>query len=147
MFPNASITHLPRLTSDHHPILLNLLGNTPRRQPHPFEFELMWLHHSGFKPMLTSFLNTPTQNRLYLPQLLHTLQHKLASWDKSTFGNVFKRNTKILEQIHRVQISLYPNPHPNLFNTEWSLLQSYHRVIEEEKDFWAIRSNGLVPIC
>lgn len=40
-FPNASVAHLPRVTSDH-PILLNLFCDSRNRQPHPFRFEIMW---------------------------------------------------------------------------------------------------------
>lgn len=38
MFPNAAVFHLPRIASDHNPILVNLCSNSCRRNS-PFKFE------------------------------------------------------------------------------------------------------------
>lgn len=42
MFPNYSLRHLPRATSDHYPLLLNLLPNNLVVGEKPFRFEPMY---------------------------------------------------------------------------------------------------------
>lgn len=43
IFPNANLWHLPRVSSDHCPILLKLSNNMSSRGEKPFRFEPMWL--------------------------------------------------------------------------------------------------------
>ena len=48
LYPEANVTHLARVNSDHCPLLLNLnpfLGSTADR---PFRFQTIWLSHSDF---------------------------------------------------------------------------------------------------
>ena len=42
LFPDANVTHLPRVSSDHCPLLLKLFENGQRRLERPFRFEKMW---------------------------------------------------------------------------------------------------------
>lgn len=42
-FPEANITHLPTINSDHNPILLNLEKAEKFRKRRSFKFETMWL--------------------------------------------------------------------------------------------------------
>ena len=48
MFPEASITHLPRVFYDHCPVLLELSHPPPGPQNRPFRFQTMWLQHPKF---------------------------------------------------------------------------------------------------
>ena len=47
-YPKANVTHLPRLNSDHCPLLLSLSRMDRNKLQRPFKFEKMWLSHSGF---------------------------------------------------------------------------------------------------
>lgn len=47
-FPEANVTHLPRISSDHCPLLLSLSRACASRMERPFRFEKMWLSHPGF---------------------------------------------------------------------------------------------------
>ncbi|XP_048498136.1 uncharacterized protein LOC125496658 [Beta vulgaris subsp. vulgaris] len=47
-FPVYNLWHLPRVTSDHCPILLNLENHRPMDGPKPFGFEPMWTLDSRF---------------------------------------------------------------------------------------------------
>lgn len=138
-FPHTSVLHLPRITSDHHPILINLAGNNSRRFFPSFKFESMWLRHHRSLPMLSEFAST-MQNQ-EIPMLIPMLQDHISNWNKSSFGNIFRRKSSILHNIQVVQSKMYSHPSPNLFSQEWDLIQSYHKTLEEEKDYWHIRSN------
>ena len=47
-FPKAAISHLPRINSDHCPILLNLEGPNMGRGERPFRFQPFWLNYPEF---------------------------------------------------------------------------------------------------
>ncbi|XP_056697347.1 uncharacterized protein [Spinacia oleracea] len=54
MFPSAFLKVLPRLTSDHCPILLNLSKPVGQQKPKPFRFEPMWCLDFTFANVLNS---------------------------------------------------------------------------------------------
>lgn len=47
-FPEAFVHHLPRILSDHHPLLINSNDVPLPRFTKPFHFEEMWTTHPGF---------------------------------------------------------------------------------------------------
>lgn len=56
LYPEATITHLPRTHSNHSPFLLNL-GHTHSNQIKPFRVESIWLSHQDFPNLIKeSFL-------------------------------------------------------------------------------------------
>lgn len=52
LFPTSWVMHLPRVTSDHHPLLLSTQRNFRNTNERTFRFESMWLRHKEFLPML-----------------------------------------------------------------------------------------------
>lgn len=54
MFPNAMVQHLPRVQSDHAPLLLNLNLGNDRRGGNHFKTLAAWFLHEGFKPFVDS---------------------------------------------------------------------------------------------
>lgn len=49
-FSNSCLWHLPRITSDHCPLLIQLNLPIPSLGVKPFRFEPMWLLHENFCP-------------------------------------------------------------------------------------------------
>ena len=47
-FPEATITHLAKVNSDHCPLLLSLCPNIPNASNQPFRFQPIWLSHNDF---------------------------------------------------------------------------------------------------
>lgn len=50
IFPETKVIHLPRLNSDHCPILLNI-DPSYNRGSKPFRFEPFWMSHNTFVPL------------------------------------------------------------------------------------------------
>jgi hypothetical protein len=91
---------LPRLLSDHFPILLSC-GFLQRRQC-PFRFETMWLKSEGFHDKVhqwwNSYLFTGSLSYI-LVQKLKSLKVDLRRWNKETFGDVNVRKHDLQAQI------------------------------------------------
>lgn len=47
-FNNVTVTHLPKIYSDHNPILVNLNNSTNNTYARPFRLETFWCSHSDF---------------------------------------------------------------------------------------------------
>jgi exonuclease III len=62
LFPEASVTHLTRIHSDHCPVLLTLCPNIPCILPRPFRFESIWFSHVDFMSVVEKAWDTPALN-------------------------------------------------------------------------------------
>ncbi|OMP07401.1 reverse transcriptase [Corchorus olitorius] len=91
MFPEAVVHHLPRIKSDHCPILLDLNGQiTPRPALRPFRFEAAWLSHKHFKDFLGETWNHEQGNIISkLDQIIQgkVLEHKWKTVKASRGGH------------------------------------------------------------
>lgn len=115
MFPNYSLSHLPRLTSDHCPILLNLEQNVRATGPKPFRFEPMWILDKHFLDIVDQAWPKYT---LLISEKLDVTRDVLIDLNHSTFGNVYIRKRHILARLKGTQNYLHSNPssryHQNL---------------------------------
>ena len=88
-FPSVSQQRLPRLLSDHFPIVLE--GGSFQRGRRPFRFENMWLKDEGFVERVRSWwdsyniLGAPS---FVLANKLKLLKNDLKKWNVEVFGNV-----------------------------------------------------------
>lgn len=89
-FPNAIVTHLPRVHSDHYPLTRNLTPSI-KTQHKPFRIESMWLNQPSFNSIVANHWPSNTQNYFEsITQLTATIQ----SWKCSVFGNIFRQKKK-----------------------------------------------------
>jgi exonuclease III len=91
---------LPRILSDHFPILLSC-GFLQRRQS-PFRFESMWLKSEGFHDKVHQWWNSylfSGSPSYILVQKLKSLKVDLRRWNKETFGDVNVRKHDLQAQI------------------------------------------------
>lgn len=100
MVPDVLQVPLPRLTSDHSPIMLD--GSRRRSLRIPFRFENMWLQVSDFEDRVDAWWNgyvvtgTPS---FRLASKLKMLKGDIRKWNKEVFGRV---EVKIRELINEV---------------------------------------------
>jgi hypothetical protein len=99
-FPGSLQKRLPRLCSDHFPILLDCGG--VHWGPRPFKFENMWLKAEGFMDRVRiwwesyRFQGSPS---FIFSQKLKALKNDLKRWNEQEFGNVELRKKMHLEEL------------------------------------------------
>ncbi|GKV23249.1 hypothetical protein SLEP1_g33000 [Rubroshorea leprosula] len=82
-FPNTKVINLPRLCSDHHPMLLCLEASLQRdRISKPIQFEVAWLTHEDFKPTFTSAW---ASHRSSITAAIKSVQGACLKWNKEVF--------------------------------------------------------------
>ena len=89
--------HLPRVMSDHCPILIQLYSNhnhVVNRKP--FRFEAMWLKHKDFGELVCG--NWGTQ-AVSITDRIQKIIDVLSSWNREKFGNIFHNKRKLLARI------------------------------------------------
>lgn len=112
-FTEVEVHHLPFFKSDHRHLLVKFENHpSSNRHRRPFRFEAAWLTHQdcnrvikdAWDPHLSCF-----------PHQLHGVQEALQTWNKNTFGHIFKRK-KALNLLSLTERSL----EGDLNNLSWS---------------------------
>ncbi|XP_061341672.1 uncharacterized protein LOC133287991, partial [Gastrolobium bilobum] len=98
-FTDAGVKVLPRIYSDHSPILVYLSNLDTGWKNRPFRFEIAWMEHYNFTQFLARSWNVVKDTRTNL----HDLTPNLKRWNKIVFGNIFNRKTNLLHSIAEIQ--------------------------------------------
>lgn len=145
IFPAAEIHHLPRVKSDHCPILL-ISDPLERKPPRPFRFEQMWLTDPFFSDLVAQSwhasenLPSASSSLCSFPCHLAFLTKQISFWNKTQFGNLFQRKNCLLTRLRGLQVALARNPSPFLYSLEQRLIQDYNTILHQEYLFWQLKS-------
>ena len=115
-WPEAVVSHLPFLASDHAPMYLQM-NLTPTS-------------NSRRKPDMTT------------PKALAELQKKLRKWNKEVFGNIQLRKEKMMGEIKGIQDLLMVSQSDLLLAQEEKLLTEFDIILEQEETLWFQKSRG-----
>ncbi|XP_061363078.1 uncharacterized protein LOC133306728 [Gastrolobium bilobum] len=121
-FTDAGVKVLPRIYSDHSPILVYLTNLDTGWKNRPFRFEIAWMEHYNFTQFLARSWNVVKDTRTNL----HDLTPNLKRWNKVVFGNIFNRKTNLLHSI--AEIHNHVDYHTNLS------LQSREKEVRKDLD-------------
>lgn len=145
IFPAAEIHHLPRVKSDHCPILL-IFDPLERKPPKPFCFEQMWLIDPFFLDLVAQSwdasenLPSASSSLCSFPRRLAFLTKQISVWNKTQFGNLFQRKNRLLARLRGLQVALARNQSPFLYSLEQRLIQDYNTILHQEYLFWQLKS-------
>ncbi|KAK1584321.1 hypothetical protein Q3G72_031946 [Acer saccharum] len=138
LFAEGFLRHLPRVASDHCPILLSLHSNhIPRSHLKPFRFEAMWLKHVNFDQTVKQFWETQPVSFVDKTQ---GLANVLLNWNRTSFGCIFHRKRRILARLQGIQTCLGDRFKPSLSKLEAKLQEEYNQIIDQEEIFWRQKS-------
>jgi hypothetical protein len=102
-FPGVSQKRLPRIGSDHFPLLLDSV-NGPRGK-RPFKFENMWLKKEGFGALVKQwwdsyqFQGSPS---FIFACKIKALKLDLKKWNEEVFGNIECNKSKLLDDLREL---------------------------------------------
>ncbi|XP_038687586.1 uncharacterized protein LOC119986972 [Tripterygium wilfordii] len=135
-FENASVVHLPKLYSDHSPVLIRFNQNSNVRQSSSFKFQAAWLTHPGLSMVVKdnwhegeSFL----ENNVRIAAALHW-------WNQTNFGSIFKRKKRLWARIGGVQSRLAVSFSTRLHRLELKLRKELDMVLYQEELLWYQKS-------
>jgi endonuclease/exonuclease/phosphatase family metal-dependent hydrolase len=100
LFPSILQKRLPRILSDHFPIVLEC-GDFSRSR-RPFRFENMWLKADGFKERVKEWWNSYTfygTPGYIMACKLKALKVDLKKWNEEVFGNVGVKINKLMSEL------------------------------------------------
>ncbi|XP_061365289.1 uncharacterized protein LOC133308655 [Gastrolobium bilobum] len=99
IFDDARVSSLPRILSDHNPILIKLFEDSRDKVKRHFRFFAAWQEHRNFNEFLTSKWDTEFD----IPYMLQRLIPEINSWNHHVFGNIDKRKNSLLKRIANIQ--------------------------------------------
>ncbi|XP_019158270.1 PREDICTED: uncharacterized protein LOC109154983 [Ipomoea nil] len=137
-FPYAEVEHLPRVASDHAPLLLRLHGSrrgNPTNLFH-FHFQAAWLTHQDLTKVVQRMRNTDRD----LADNVQRVAHGLSDWNKEVFGNIFKEKKVLLSRLGGIQRILANKYHRGLYKLEQKLQVELEETLYQEELLWFQRS-------
>ncbi|XP_030970777.1 uncharacterized protein LOC115991179 [Quercus lobata] len=137
LYPEANVTHLARINSDHCPLLLNLYPFLGSNVDRPFRFQPIWLSHSDFPVVVRDAWAGREGN---LAEAISNFKTKAQRWNREVFGNVFLRKKKILARMLGAEKALAVCPNSFLINLQKQLAEEYNLVLQIEEELWAMKS-------
>lgn len=134
-FPNACVSHLPMIQSDHRPLLISL--GTPRiNSGSQFRFLSSWLLHKDFR----GFVQAEWDSSVDVCSAMNIFTSKIKRWNHEVFGNIFHRKAKLLSRINGTQRALETRSCPFLVQLEKELRAEYETILHQEEVLWKQRS-------
>lgn len=135
IFPDASVKHLTRIHSDHHPILLETTPKTG--ETHGFRFQNGWMEHAGFAAFIQgAWIHYPHD----LARTIEMFKSKLVVWKREVYGNLAHKKRRCLARLDGIQRELSARPSRFLSNLESQLQGEYTELMRLESEFWRQKS-------
>ncbi|KAI9080033.1 hypothetical protein K1719_037966 [Acacia pycnantha] len=94
-FEEAKISVLPRICSDHHPLLIQLSQEYKGKRQRFFKYEAMWKMHDMFDSVLESSWRRAGESH----SKLVALQRDLIMWNKEVFGKLEGRKRRLYDRL------------------------------------------------
>ncbi|XP_038989856.1 uncharacterized protein LOC120113120 [Phoenix dactylifera] len=143
-YPEHRVSHLPRIASDHCPLLVSTDVHIPVRPP--FRFEKMWLCYPRSWGMVREAWRTPVRgDAMYrVSRRLELTRRRLRRWNREEVGDIFRRIEEAEEAITRLQMQEASGG--GLTEGEMvelrSLLSLHDCLLRQQEIFWRQKSRA-----
>ena len=125
LYPEAAVTHLPIIYSDHHLVLIELWKPETDRANRPFHFQSIWLLHPEFPRVVKEAWSGGGS----LHPTTTGFTRKVRKWNSEIFGNLFARKRRVLNRLSGTQGALANNPSESLLWLEKCLIEEYSSIL------------------
>lgn len=102
-FPEGPVLTLPRLVSDHNPIMFCARNNhviNNKKEARPFPFGAAWLTHEVFDQLFNdNWLKSPHS----LPDAIMAVTEGVKECKEKVFGNILAKKRKLVSRINGIQ--------------------------------------------
>ena len=136
---------LPRLVSDHSPIVLEAGGFSSGKSP--FRFESMWLKIEGFKDLVRSWWNgysVEGYSSHCIAEKLKALKKDLKDWNREVVGNVSFNRVETFSRLQCWEAKENENPlTPRKAETKKLALEYYKKWALLEETSWRQKSREI----
>lgn len=105
LFEATRVTNLPRVSSDHGPILVRSKRSTAPTKGRAFHFQNMWTRLEGFVELVQNCWSRPIEAKglLDLQIKLARTKRTLQQWNREVFGNIHNNLKEMEEEIVTAQ--------------------------------------------
>lgn len=124
--------------SNHYPIFF-LVDPLSLKKNFPFKFEKMWTLHPNLEDLIQEWWNITIEGiaMFRVAAKLKNVKKHIKIWNKMTFGNIFDKKSKILEELRDIQNKIQADGYEMVSREEESLkLVELHDIITKEESFW-----------
>ncbi|KAH9745843.1 reverse transcriptase domain-containing protein [Citrus sinensis] len=132
-FTDNSVLHLPKVASDHRPVLVRfgriVRGHHGNR---PFRFLASWLTHDQFN----NFVKQTWDPQASYSDAASTFVKEVKVWNREAFGNIFQRKRVLMAQINGIQAALEKYSSRGLMHLEAQLRKDLEIVMGQEEILW-----------
>ena len=129
-FGEACVRHLPKLKSDHIPLLLDFgRANNLQMGEKPFRFLAPWLIHGDFKDMLEgAWLKDGI-----MEENIHSFVEVAKEWNKNVFGNIMRHKNRLLLRLEGISKKLSFQENKFLEKLQRDLWKEYEGCLVQEE--------------
>ncbi|KAF7843712.1 reverse transcriptase [Senna tora] len=103
-FPNSVNHHLPRIKSDHCPILLNYSPDPTPTLKRPFRCEKIWLNQPGFANIVREVWRDP----IPIDPALISVKNRALRWNRISFGNIHSKKNLLIKRLEGIARAPFP---------------------------------------
>lgn len=137
MCPEAFVENLSRTHSDHSPILLRCGGTPLDHTNRPFRFQAAWATHPEFEAVIRNAWGGESRD---FSHRLKQVQDKATSFNRDTFGSIYKRKRRVLSRLGGIQRELELRETESLIRLELELQEEYNQILLQEEFLWFQKS-------
>ncbi|KAF7836148.1 ribonuclease H [Senna tora] len=128
----TAVKNIVKLSSDHHPMLIDAEEHGSHGNERPFRSEACWMQHDNFKKLIKESWNTSED----LTCMLNQFKDSLRKWNRDTFGNIKKRKNTLLKRIKGIQEAQEKKYNPFLYKLGKTLSAELEQVLNQEEALW-----------
>ncbi|XP_031120447.1 uncharacterized protein LOC116023586 [Ipomoea triloba] len=137
-FPKAKVMVLPRLFSDHNPIMfIDEAGNPPSRNSRPVRFEAAWLERDDYKLIWKEATNDVSRP---IHDIISMVTSQSLFWNRNVFGNIFSRKRTLENKIKAIQSDINYASSSVLQSSERHLIKQLNDALDQEEMLWFQKS-------